>query len=369
MSTIEKQQHPFVPTEWLPWTEYRATFNRKTRTFPPESVAARQTQDRPMLSIRDLRTHFRTPRGLARAVDGISLEMGPGEVMGVVGESGCGKSVMALSILGLLPCPPAIFAGGEILFKDQDLLKLSRDELRRLRGDQISMIFQEPMSALNPVFTVGDQLMEVFRVHRGLGRSEALENSIDMLAKVGVPAPERRVREYPYQLSGGMRQRVMIAMALACRPALLLADEPTTALDVSIQAQILELMLELKEELGTAILLITHDLGVVAEMTRRVAVMYTGKIMEEASTLDLFDQPLHPYTRGLMASIPLADASFETDSLNEIKGVVPSVTRLPPGCHFEPRCPDAVEICRKTPPELEEIRPGHCVACWRAIHG
>jgi oligopeptide/dipeptide ABC transporter ATP-binding protein len=322
-----------------------------------------------MLSIRDLKTHFRTPQGVARAVDGISIEMGPGEVMGVVGESGCGKSVMALSILGLLPCPPAIFAGGEIFFKNQDILKLSPDELRRLRGDQISMIFQEPMSALNPVFTVGDQLMEVFRVHRSLGRSEALKNSIDMLAKVGVPAPERRVREYPYQLSGGMRQRVMIAMALACRPALLLADEPTTALDVSIQAQILELMLELKEELGTAILLITHDLGVVAEMTRRVAVMYTGKIMEEASTLDLFDQPLHPYTRGLMASIPLADASFETDALNEIKGVVPSVTGLPPGCHFEPRCPDAVEICRTTPPLLEEIRPGHRVACWRMIHG
>ncbi len=322
-----------------------------------------------MLSIRDLKTYFRTPQGIARAVDGITLRMGPGDIMGVVGESGCGKSVMALSVLGLLPCPPALFAGGEIQFKDRDLLKLAPDELRRLRGDQISMIFQEPMSALNPVFTVGNQLSEVFRVHRNLNRLEALQGAIEMLAKVGVPAPERRVKEYPYQLSGGMRQRVMIAMALACRPALLLADEPTTALDVSIQAQILELMLGLKEELGTAILLITHDLGVVAEITRRVAVMYTGKIMEEATTLELFDHPLHPYTRGLMASLPRADASFETDALNEIKGVVPSAVGLPPGCHFEPRCPEAVETCRRLSPELEEIRPGHRVACWRVNRG
>ena len=214
---------------------------------------------------------------------------------------------------------------GEILFKGRDLLKLSSNDLRLLRGNQIGMIFQEPMTALNPVFTIGNQLMEVFRVHGDLSRSAALARAIDMLAKVGVPAPERRVREYPYQLSGGMRQRVMIAMALAFRPALLLADEPTTALDVSIQAQILELMAALKEELGTAVLLITHDLGVVAEVTRRVAVMYTGRIMEEASTMDLFDRPLHPYTQGLMASIPRADASFETESLNEIIGVVPSL--------------------------------------------
>jgi oligopeptide transport system ATP-binding protein len=321
-----------------------------------------------MLSIRNLKTYFHTPKGLARAVDGVSLDIGPGEVVGVVGESGCGKSVMALSILGLLPRPPAYFAGGEILFNDQDLLKFTPDEMRRLRGNQISMIFQEPMSALNPVFTVGNQLQEVFQVHRNLGRAEALQRAIDMLATVGVPAPERRVREYPYQLSGGMRQRVMIAMALACRPALLLADEPTTALDVSIQAQIIELMTALKEELNTAILLITHDLGVVAEITRRVAVMYTGRIMEEASTLDLFDAPLHPYTRGLLTSIPRADASFETESLTEIKGVVPSVAALPPGCHFEPRCPEAIDICRAQAPALSEARPGHRVACWRAPH-
>jgi peptide/nickel transport system ATP-binding protein/oligopeptide transport system ATP-binding protein len=302
-----------------------------------------------MLSIRNLRTYFRTPQGIARAVDGIDLHINPGEVLGVVGESGCGKSVMAMSILRLLPCPPAFFAGGEILFKGKDLLKITSDEIRRIRGDQISMIFQEPMSALNPVYTVGNQLMEIFVTHRNLGRSDALKSSIDMLAKVGVPAPERRV--------------------LACRPALLIADEPTTALDVSIQAQILELMIELKEEFGMAILLITHDLGVVAEVTQRVAVMYTGRVMEEASTLELFEEPLHPYTRGLMASIPRADISFEEDTLAEIQGTVPSLLELPGGCHFEPRCPESLDICRDAAPVLEEVRPGHRVACWRMTNG
>jgi len=321
-----------------------------------------------LLRINNLQTFFHSRQGTAKAVDGVSLHMDEGEVFGIVGESGCGKSVLALSILRLLPMPPAFFEGGEILFMGQDLLRASREAIMGIRGNRISMIFQEPMTALNPVFTVGNQLTEVFRVHRGLGRSEARQSSIDMLAKVGVPVPERRIREYPYQLSGGMRQRVMIAMALACRPALLLADEPTTALDVSIQAQILDLMMALKSELNTAILLITHDLGVVAEVTRRVAVMYTGRIMEEAPTVDLFDHPLHPYTRGLLASIPRADASFETGSLNEIKGVVPSVAGLPPGCHFEPRCPEAMDICRTQAPPLEDIRPGHRVACWRAGH-
>ncbi len=321
-----------------------------------------------LLQISSLQTFFRTPQGVAKAVDGVSLQVEEGEVLGIVGESGCGKSVLALSILRLLPMPPAFFGGGEIRFQGKDLLAASPEEIREIRGNQISMIFQEPMSALNPVFTVGNQLMEVFRVHRGLGGVEARQGSIEMLARVGVPAPERRIREYPYQLSGGMRQRIMIAMALACRPALLLADEPTTALDVSIQAQILDLMAALKSELNTAILLITHDLGVVAEVTRRVAVMYTGRIMEEAPTIDLFDAPLHPYTRGLLTSIPRADASFEIDRLTEIKGVVPSVAALPPGCHFEPRCPEAVDICRVQAPALEEIRPGHRVACWRAAH-
>ncbi len=321
-----------------------------------------------LLRVDDLRTYFRTPHGVAKAVDGVSLHVDEGEVLGVVGESGCGKSVLALSVLRLLPMPPAYFAGGRVLFTGKDLLAAAENEMLAIRGNRISMIFQEPMTALNPVFTVGHQLMEVYRTHRHLGRGEALRSSIEMLARVGVPAPERRVREYPYQLSGGMRQRVMIAMALACRPALLLADEPTTALDVSIQAQILELMLELRRELNTAIVLITHDLGVVAEATQRVAVMYTGKIMEEASTVDLFDRPLHPYTRGLMASVPRAEATFETEALAEIKGVVPSVAALPPGCHFEPRCPEAVDVCRAQAPPLEAIGPGRRVACWRVTH-
>jgi len=321
-----------------------------------------------LLRIDNLKTFFHSRRGTAKAVDGVSLHVDEGEVVGIVGESGCGKSVLALSILRLLSMPPAFFAGGEVLFAGKDLLTSGSEEIREIRGNRISMIFQEPMTALNPVFTVGNQLMEVFRVHRSMGRGEALENAVEVLAKVGVPAAERRVKEYPYQLSGGLRQRVMIAIALACRPALLLADEPTTALDVSIQAQILELMMGLKAELNTAILLITHDLGVVAEITRRVAVMYTGRIMEEAPTLDLFDTPLHPYTRGLLTSIPRADASFEIDSLTEIKGVVPSVAALPTGCHFEPRCPEAIDICRAQAPALEEARPGHRVACWRVAH-
>jgi oligopeptide/dipeptide ABC transporter ATP-binding protein len=321
-----------------------------------------------LLQIDNLKTFFYSRRGLARAVDGVSLQVDEGEVVGIVGESGCGKSVLALSILKLLPMPPAFFEDGRILFMGQDLLASNRETLMGIRGNRISMIFQEPMTALNPVFTVGNQLMEVFRVHRGLERAEALQRAVDMLARVGVPAPERRVKEYPYQLSGGMRQRVMIAMALACRPALLLADEPTTALDVSIQAQILELMMELKAELNTAIMLITHDLGVVAEATRRVAVMYTGRIMEEALTVDLFDRPLHPYTRGLMASIPRADAGFESGRLNEIRGVVPSVAALPAGCHFEPRCPEAMDICRVRPPRLETVDGDHRVACWRVGH-
>jgi oligopeptide/dipeptide ABC transporter ATP-binding protein len=318
-----------------------------------------------MLNIQNLSICFRTTRGVVKAIDNINFSIKPGEVVGVVGESGCGKSVFALSIPGLLPQPPAFVESGEIIFKDRDLLKMKPNDLRRLRGNQISMIFQEPMTALNPVFTVGEQLMEVFRIHENLSRADALQSSIDMLTRVGVPVPDRRVKEYPYQLSGGLRQRVMIAIALACRPALLLADEPTTALDVSIQAQILELMSALKEEFGTAILLITHDLGVVAESTSRVAVMYTGRIVEEASTLDLFDHPLHPYTQGLLASIPRADASFATDSLNEIKGLVPGLRDLPTGCHFEPRCLEAIDICRTEAPALELAAPGHKVACWR----
>jgi oligopeptide/dipeptide ABC transporter ATP-binding protein len=285
-------------------------------------------------------------------------------VLGIVGESGCGKSVLSLSILRLLPMPPAFFAGGQILFDGQDLLKASAEEVRRIRGNRISMIFQEPMSALNPVFTIGNQLAEVFRVHQSLGKAEALEKAVTMLETVGVPAPRRRVKEYPYQLSGGMRQRVMIAMALACRPALLIADEPTTALDVTIQAQILDLMEQLRRELDTAIIIVSHDLGVIAETARRVVVMYTGKIMEAAETVALFDTPLHPYTRGLMQAIPAVTSRRDQGELYEISGVVPSLLNLPSGCPFNPRCPLVGDICRRREPELQEATPGHWAACW-----
>jgi oligopeptide/dipeptide ABC transporter ATP-binding protein len=323
----------------------------------------------PLLDIRHLSTHFKTPHGMVRAVDDVSLTVSAGDVLGIVGESGCGKSVLSLSILQLLPMPPAFFAGGQILFDGQDLLKASSEEVRRIRGNRISMIFQEPMTALNPVFTIGNQLAEVFQVHEAMGRSQALEKSVEMLETVGVPAPQRRVKEYPFQLSGGMRQRVMIAMALACRPALLIADEPTTALDVTIQAQILELMNKMREDLQTAIVIISHDLGVIAEMAKRVAVMYTGQIMESADTLSLFDNPLHPYTRGLMRAIPSLEMNADKGELYEIAGVVPSLTALPPGCPFNPRCPRVGDICRQQLPELRELAPGHRVACWMVDHG
>jgi oligopeptide/dipeptide ABC transporter ATP-binding protein len=321
-----------------------------------------------LLEIRNLRTHFKTPHGTVRAVDDISLDIGAGEVLGIVGESGCGKSVLALSILQLLPMPPAFFAGGQIIFEDRDLLRATAEEVRKIRGNRISMIFQEPMSALNPVFTIGNQLSEVFRVHWSLSGSKALAKSVEMLEKVGVPAPHRRAREYPYQLSGGMRQRVMIAMALACRPALLIADEPTTALDVTIQAQILDLMGQLREELGTAIVIISHDLGVIAETADRVAVMYTGQIMESADTLSLFATPLHPYTQGLMKAIPSLAAGAGQTELYEIAGVVPSLSDLPTGCPFNPRCPQVDAICCQEKPGLREVADGHRVACWMVDH-
>ena len=321
-----------------------------------------------LLEIRNLRTHFKTPHGMVRAVDDVSLVIESGDVLGIVGESGCGKSVLSLSILQLLPKPPAIFAGGKIIFEGRDLLQATAEEVRKIRGNRISIIFQEPMSALNPVFTIGNQLSEVFRVHWSLGRAEALAKSVEMLEKVGVPAPQRRVREYPYQLSGGMRQRVMIAMALACRPALLIADEPTTALDVTIQAQILDLMGQLREELDTAIVIISHDLGVVAETAGRVAVMYTGQIMESADTLSLFVTPLHPYTRGLMKAIPSLASGGGQNELYEIAGVVPSLLDLPTGCPFNPRCPQVDAICRKEKPILREVADDHRVACWMVDH-
>ncbi len=322
----------------------------------------------PLLQITHLKSWFNSPHGIVKAVDDVSLSMEAGQVLGIVGESGCGKSVLALSLLRLLPMPPAFFTGGQILFENKDLLKLSPEAIRRLRGDRISMVFQEPMSALNPVFTVGNQLAEVFRVHQRLSYHKALTKSVEMLTMVGVPAPDRRIREYPHQLSGGMRQRVMIAMALACKPRLLIADEPTTALDVTIQAQILELMQELQRELGTAIMIISHDLGVIAETAQQVMVMYAGKVMETASTLDLFDFPLHPYTQGLMQAIPSPLSDRDQGELYEIQGTVPSLFNLPAGCNFNPRCLLAEDICRQEEPALREVRPGHRAACWMVAH-
>jgi len=319
-----------------------------------------------ILDIRDLKTFFYTYDGVAKAVDGISYRLSTGEPLGIVGESGCGKSVSALSILRLIPDPPGRIVEGQIFFKENNLLELGYDRMREIRGNRISMIFQEPMTSLNPVFTVGDQIAEAFRLHQGLKRQEALEKSIDMLRLVNIPSPEKCVGQYPHELSGGMRQRAMIAMALACKPEILIADEPTTALDVTIQAQIIDLMLQLKEELGMAIILITHDLGIIAETVKRVIVMYAGKIVEEALTRTVFKTPLHPYTQGLLQSIPrLGDkVRLGRVRLEEIQGVVPSLYELPPGCRFSTRCGHAMEICRKEEPELEEIEERHFCRCW-----
>lgn len=319
----------------------------------------------PLLDIRGLRTVFSSDQGVAVAVDGVDLQVNCGETLGLVGESGCGKSVTALSILRLVPSPPGEIVAGQILFEGMDLLTLSEAQMRQIRGNDISMIFQEPMTSLNPVFRIDDQIGEVFRLHRHMGTSEASRAAIDMLGKVGIPSPEERAKSYPHQLSGGMRQRVMIAMALACDPKLILADEPTTALDVTIQAQILELMNEIKTSRGMGIILITHDLGVVAEMADRVAVMYTGMIVEEAPVRELYGSPLHPYTMGLLTSVPRVDV-FDTHRqrrLHVISGMVPDLHKLPEGCTFQDRCPEAQSQC-KVPPILEAKSPGHLVRCW-----
>ena len=319
-----------------------------------------------VLDIQDLKTYFFTYEGVAKAVDGVSYRLAKGEPLGVVGESGCGKSVTALSVLRLIPVPPGKVVGGQILFKGQNLLSLPEDEMRKIRGNRISMIFQEPMTSLNPVFTVGNQIQETFRLHQGLSKKDSLEKTVEMLKFVNIPTPEKCVERYPHELSGGMRQRVMIAMALACKPEILIADEPTTALDVTIQAQILDLMTKLKEELGMAIILITHNLGVIAEMVRRVLVMYAGKIVEEAKTKTLFENPRHPYTLGLLKSIPRLGDKFRFGKirLNEIPGVVPSLYDLPPGCKFSTRCPSVMDVCREREPELKEIGEGHFCSCW-----
>jgi oligopeptide/dipeptide ABC transporter ATP-binding protein len=321
-----------------------------------------------VLQVKNLKTVFFTNSGLFRAVDDVSFSVRRGETLAIVGESGCGKSVSALSIMRLVPNPPGRIAGGEVLLEGTDVLSLGEAEMREIRGNRISMIFQEPMTSLNPVMRIGDQIAEAVRLHRSMTERQAREQAVEMLRLVRIPEPARRAQEYPHQLSGGMRQRAMIAMALACRPALLIADEPTTALDVTIQAQILALILDLQKELGMGLILITHDLGVVAQTAQRVIVMYAGKKVEEADVETLFANPLHPYTRGLMASIPaLPTANRATSArLAEIPGTVPSLVRLPPGCAFAPRCALALDRCRAEYPPLENFGRGQVAACWRA---
>lgn len=330
-----------------------------------------------LLHIKDLRTYFYSSEGICRAVDGIDLELDAGQTLGLVGESGCGKTVTALSILRLIPQPAGRIVSGEILFKGLDLLKLSKEEMRRIRGNDISMIFQEPMTALNPVFTIGNQIAESLILHQKMNRKEAMEKAIELLKTVEIPVPEQRVREYPHQMSGGMRQRAMIAMALACNPQILIADEPTTALDVTIQAQILDLIAKLKTEFNTAVVLITHDLGVVAETAQKVAVMYAGKVVENGTVEDIFLRPQHPYTQGLLQSLPRlrtgreaalrqaqGEAGAERGRLTEIPGNVPSLYDLPVGCKFAPRCSYAMDICRSKEPVLKDTEKGHSASCW-----
>ena len=316
-----------------------------------------------LLDILNLKTYFQVRGGLLKAVDDVSLSLGQGQTLGLVGESGCGKSVTASSVMGLVPMPPGYIAGGEILFDGIDLLKLPESKMRKIRGNKISMIFQEPMTSLNPVFTVGDQVGEVIRLHKKHTRQETREMVIDAFRQVGIPAPETRFREYPHQMSGGMRQRVVIAMALACDPKLMIADEPTTALDVTIQAQILELMNKLKNETGASILFITHDLGVIAEMAQRVAVMYAGQLVEEADVEAIFEDPKHPYTRGLLQSIPVLGTKKKQQRLQTISGVVPSLFTLPAGCLFQDRCSERMSICDQVPPQIIDLGNGHTVRC------
>jgi oligopeptide/dipeptide ABC transporter ATP-binding protein len=317
-----------------------------------------------LIQVKNLRTSFFTADGEVRAVDGVSFAIKEGETLGLVGESGCGKSVTALSILRLVPSPPGKIVGGEILYRDRDLLRLTGEEMRKIRGNEISMVFQEPMTSLNPVFTIGNQIGEAIRLHQGLGRQEAREKTVEMLRLVKIADPEARIDDYPHQLSGGMRQRVMIAMALSCNPSLLIADEPTTALDVTVQAQILELMRELQTRLGMALLLITHDLGVVAEQADEVAIMYAGRIVERARPKAIFDRPFHPYTAGLLNSLP--GAAGKRKRLEAIPGVVPSPLDLPSGCRFRDRCPKAAQVCAGAEPQLLEKEKDHWVACYFA---
>ena len=334
-----------------------------SETASPPTETAPPTLE-PLLDVRGLVTEFHSSEGVFKAVDGVSFSVARGETLGIVGESGCGKSVTSLSVMGLIPRPPGKIPAGEIVFEGRDLLTLSSRQMRDVRGNDISMIFQEPMTSLNPVYTVGQQIMEGILLHEDISEADARARAIEMLRLVRIPSPEGRVDDYPHQMSGGMRQRVMIAMALACNPKLLIADEPTTALDVTIQAQILDLMRDLRERTGTAIMLITHDLGVIAELADRVVVMYAGKVVEEARVGDLFTDPQHPYTLGLLGSIPKMDV--DEVRLATIEGSVPNPYNMPAGCKFNPRCPFADDKCRQEVPALIEVKPGHKVACWKA---
>ena len=334
----------------------------------------RNAGSHPVLEVENLKVYFVSRDGIVRAVDGVSFSLDEGETLGVVGESGFGKSVSAMSVLRLIPSPPSVVAGGEIRYRGTDLLKVSEQRMRDIRGNEISMIFQDPMTSLNPVLTIGEQIAETVTLHQKLGRKAARERAVEMLRLVNISEPLRRAGEYPHQFSGGMRQRAMIALALACNPKVLLADEPTTALDVTIQAQIIDLMLKLKQELGTAIVMITHDLGIIAETCARVIVMYAGRKVEEAGVTQLFEAPLHPYTQGLLASIPKLDPvrgahRASRPRLAEIPGMVPSLKGELKGCAFAPRCPKATTFCRETAPQLAEHRGGHLVACWEAGKG
>ena len=315
-----------------------------------------------MLEVSNLKTHFKTQDGVVKAVDGVSFSLEPGEILGIVGESGSGKSVTALSLMQLNPKPPVEYPEGEILFEGQDLLKVSESRMQKIRGNDIAMIFQDPMTSLNPVFTVGNQIMEAIRIHQQVSKGEAKKRAIQVLKDVGIANPERRVDEYPHQYSGGMRQRAMIAMGLSCNPKVLIADEPTTALDVTIQAQILELMVDLQEKYGTAIVMITHDLGVVAQLADKVMVMYAGRAVEQGPTDDVFYDPMMPYTWSLLRSIPRLDTAGEVRLL-PIKGTPPSLIFLPEGCNFNPRCPFVKDECHRIDPALEPKKPGHSAAC------
>ncbi len=315
-----------------------------------------------LLEVNNLKTYFYPPEGVARAVDGISFHVNKGETLGIVGESGCGKSVTSLSIIGLVPRPRGKIVSGEVFLDGEDLLKKQERQMQKIRGDRISMVFQEPMTCLNPVFSVGDQIAEVYQLHQKISRKQAMAKAVEMLKLVGIPMPERRIKEFPHQLSGGMRQRIMIAIALACSPSLLIADEPTTALDVTIQAQILTLMKDLKDRLGMAIIFITHDLGVIAEMAERVVVMYAGKIVEEAISRDLFEDPLHPYTLSLLKSVPTVDKKQK--ALFVIPGNVPDPLSFPSGCRFHNRCYAAFDLCKTDDPPLVQVGTNRRVSCW-----